>query len=61
MKLAHSLFDTPIVFKENRVNILVIENKRELANMIYELIDCSEGVGGRYVLSEDDKEEYYLK
>ena len=56
MKLVHPIFDTPIVFKENMVNVLVIENKRELANMIYELIDCSDGIKGRYVLSEDNNE-----
>ena len=56
MKLAHVLLDNPIRFEENRINILVIENKRMLARLIYEMLGLTEGEEGSFVLSENDNE-----
>lgn len=55
MKLMHTLFATPIVFKENSIPVLVFENPVVFRNMTAELIRQSEGESGRFVLSSEDK------
>ena len=53
MKLFHPLFETPIEFSENKIQVLVIENKQTAANLIGEIIAMSEtGIDGEFVLSE---------
>lgn len=53
MKLSHPLFETPIEFSENKIQVLVIENKQTAANLIGEIIAMSEtGIDGEFVLSE---------
>lgn len=56
MKLAHSIFDTPIEFEENRINVLVIENKKAFTSTVLELIAQADGADGGFVLSDKGKE-----
>lgn len=51
MKLAHSLFEEPIEFKEDIINVLVVENRKLCASLISELIS-----GESFVLSENNDE-----
>lgn len=51
MRLAHSLLEKPIEFAEERINVLVVENKRICAQLIGELIS-----GEGFVLSENGDE-----
>lgn len=55
MKLSHPALSAPIEFKENQINILVIENKELLLNMIKELVDSQDGAEtDNFVLSEEN-------
>lgn len=56
MKIVHPLFDKPIEFKENTVNILVVENKVVLVEMIDELFLQTNGETGKFILSHDNIE-----
>lgn len=51
MRLMHPLFSEPIVFSENRIPVLVIENPVVFRNMTAELVGQGEGEDGQYVLS----------
>lgn len=54
MMLSHSVFDTPIVFEENKINVLVIENRNFLVQTVLEMkSQIDEGVEGEYILSDD--------
>lgn len=54
MKLMHALFSQPIVFRENCIPVLVLENPILLRGLTDELVRQSEGAEGRFVLSEED-------
>lgn len=54
MMLSHSVFDTPIVFEENKINVLVIENRNFLVKTVLEMkSQMDDGVDGEYILSDD--------
>jgi CRISPR type II-A-associated protein Csn2 len=53
MKLAYPLLEEPLVFEENAVNILVIEQPRELRKAVNSLRQQIAGETGDFVLSEN--------
>jgi CRISPR-associated protein Csn2 len=53
MKLVHPLLPTPMTFEENKINLLVLENPRELRKAVLSLLQQIEGGEGDFVLSED--------
>lgn len=53
MRLSYPLFETPIVFAENQVNILVIENQKEFAKFVMSLVDRSFGNESEIILSKN--------
>ena len=55
MKLVHPLFSEPVCFAENSIPVLVLENPAAFRKMTTELIRQSEGEGGEFVLSVNDK------
>lgn len=54
MKLMHPLFSSPIVFSENRIQVLTIEHAPTFRDFVFELMAQSEAQEGRFVLSEKD-------
>lgn len=56
MKLVHELLDSQISFVENKINLLVIENKNKFTELVEELKNQVEGGEGKFVLSNNGKE-----
>ncbi|UTC62607.1 type II-A CRISPR-associated protein Csn2 [Treponema sp. OMZ 787] len=56
MKLVHPDLENQIVFSENKVNVLTIENKAFFTKFISELFNQYSGSEGKFILSEDNKE-----
>lgn len=54
MKLMHPWLQSPICFRENRIQVLIIENRELFSRLISELCEQSEGKAGNFVLSEND-------
>ena len=54
MKIAYPLLNGPIVFSENHVNVLIIENAPELRRVISDIQIQTEGGTGDIILSEND-------
>lgn len=55
MKLVHPVLSSPIVFSENRVQVLTIENAPLFRELVFELTAQMENGSGRFVLSKDDR------
>ena len=55
MKLMHPLFSHPIMFRENNIPVLTIENTAMFRELVFELIAQSESLDGRFVLSHRDQ------
>lgn len=55
MKLMHSEYDFSLEIQENRVNVLVIENRALLAEIVQELVGQCDGAEGRFILAEGNK------
>ena len=55
MKLAHPLLSSPIVFCENQIPVLVLENAAAFREFAVELLQQSEGQEGTFVLSRADR------
>ncbi|MCR6546740.1 type II-A CRISPR-associated protein Csn2 [Dehalobacterium formicoaceticum] len=53
MKLAHPLLERPIVFEENKINVLVIENQKAFSEIVWELMEQINDGEGQFVLSSD--------
>lgn len=53
MKLSHPYFENPIIFEENKINVLIIENQRFFSRFIIELIQQLNGYDGGFVLSSN--------
>ena len=56
MKLVHPDIKNQIIFSENKVNVLTIENKTFFTEFVSELFSQYSGNEGKFILSEDDKE-----
>lgn len=56
MKLSHPYFEKPIIFEENKINVLIIENQNFFSKIIDELIQQINGYDGRFVLSSNSKQ-----
>lgn len=56
MKLSYPYFEKPIIFEENKINVLIIENQKFLSNIIEELIQQINGYDGKFVLSSNSKQ-----
>ena len=54
MKLTHPLFSAPVRFREDRVQVLVIEAPEAFRKLVAELTAQSEGGEGTFVLSRND-------
>lgn len=53
MRFFHHIFSKPIIFRENKVNLLVIENKKLFANFVRDFTVQSRGEDGEILLSDD--------
>lgn len=51
--LAHPMFSKIIDFKNEMINILIIENQKFLTQLIEDIINQTNGENGDFVLSED--------
>lgn len=56
MKLIHPSLGKQIIFSENKINVLTIENRTFYTNFIKELSEQIESTIGNFVLSRDNKE-----
>ena len=56
MKLVHPLLEKPILFEENMANILVVENQKVFAEMVWELFNQTNGGEGQFILSSELKQ-----
>src|SRR5699024_3540537 len=54
VKLTHPLFSAPVRFREDRVQVLVIEALEAFRKLVAELTAQSEGGEGTFVLSSND-------
>lgn len=54
MKLMHPLFSEPILFPENKIQVLVLENPLMFRRLTTEIVQQSEGYSGEFVLSQND-------
>lgn len=55
MKLVYTELEKQLVFEENKVNVLVVENKQLFRRMIYEFNKQVNGGEGGFTLSDNDK------
>lgn len=53
MRFFHQVFSKPIIFRENKVNLLVIENKKLFADFVRDFTVQSRGEEGGILLSDD--------
>ena len=56
MKLMYPIFETPVVFEENRVNILVIENQKAFFEFVMAISDKGNGAESEVILSKNFEE-----
>lgn len=56
MRLMYPIFETPVVFEENRVNILVIENQKAFFEFVMAISDKGNGAESEVVLSKNFEE-----
>lgn len=54
MKLVHPILNSHIVFDDNVINVLVLENQNIFSQMLFELSEQINGKDGRFVLSDED-------
>ena len=52
MKLVHPILSSPLIFEEDKINLLIIENTKMLGHLIHELFDQVNGQEGKFVLSQ---------
>lgn len=55
MKLAHSLWESPICWEEGFIQTLVLENPIAFRNMAIDFMSQMEGMEGEYILSSGEK------
>lgn len=55
MKLVYPEYKYQIIFDEDIINVVIIENQKEFTHLLEELLQQCGGKEGRFVLSEDDK------
>lgn len=55
MRLVHEDLELPLLFQENKVNVLVVEHKAYFSRMIMDLKEQMEGGLGPFVLSKNNK------
>ena len=56
MRLMYPIFETPVVFEENRVNIVVIENQKAFFEFVMAISDKGNGAESEVVLSKNFEE-----
>lgn len=56
MKLIHPILSKPIIFEENKINVLVVENQKVFSELVIELLEQMKGLDGRFILSSNFKE-----
>ena len=55
MTLVHTDNEIYIKFKENRVNVLVIENSKMMGEVVNELYNQCNGIEGNFIIAENDR------
>jgi len=55
VKLMHPMLSSPIVFSEDRIQVLTIENTPLFREIVFELTQQMEDEAGRFVLSKNDR------
>lgn len=53
MRFFHPVFSKPIIFRENKVNLLIVENKKLFSNFVGDFTLQSRGEEGGILLSDD--------
>lgn len=53
MRFFHNVFSKPVIFRENRITLLVIENKKLFADFVCNFTAQSQGEEGSIFLSDD--------
>lgn len=53
MKLIHPYLERQIIFEENKVNILTVENQKLFSEIVQEFMGILNGSTGKFVLSEE--------
>lgn len=61
MKVVHSEYDLQLDLRENKVNVLVIENRTLFAELVSELYRQCGGAEGRFVVSQNDEIQPFSK
>lgn len=61
MRLTYPLFETPILFSEGKVNVIVIENQRAFFEFVLALSDKENGIESDVILSKNFEEERFDK
>jgi len=61
MRLSYPIFETPIIFSENEINILVIENQKAFSEFVFNLVMKNEGKDADIVISENFEEVKFDK
>ena len=56
MKLIHEDLSNEIIFEENKVNLLIVENKEKFVEFIQEIIKQIDGEYGKFSLFEENNE-----
>ena len=56
MRLMYPIFETPVVFEENRINILVIENQKAFFEFVMAISDKGNGAESEVILSKNFEE-----
>lgn len=53
MKLVHPILQEPIIFSENVINVLIIENPNIFSNLVNEMFQQVAGIDGNFVFSKN--------
>ena len=56
MRLTYPIFETPVIFEENKVNVVVIENPKAFFDFVVAISDKENGGESEVILSENFKE-----
>lgn len=56
MRMTYPIFETPIIFQENKFNVLIIENQKAFFNFVMAIVDKGNGAESDIVLSRNFEE-----
>ncbi len=56
MNIVHSVFPTPLITKENQIQVLIIENRQFYQNFIKDILLQADGEEGEFAIFDGDKQ-----